>query len=87
MSFTSDHLREVDAELGTWPTAAALEILRRWEVDYIVVNGTKGERFMSEILPQILSLDGLRLIASFEEGGPPYTDTYLFALTSRRKGS
>lgn len=47
--------------LGTWPTSAAVDLLRTWHVDYVLVNGTNDPKFLNEVLPGIQSVPTLCL--------------------------
>jgi hypothetical protein len=60
-SIEPSHLQQAAPILGTWPTLVGLELLRKWRVDYVLVNGTNDEKFVAEILTGIRALDGLCL--------------------------
>ncbi len=80
MSFIPDHLREVDQDLGKWPSSSSIDILRDWNVDYIFVSGSANEDFQTNILPELLDNKDMCLIKTFEEGVMYFSQTYVFAL-------
>ncbi len=80
MSFIPDHLREVDQDLGKWPSSSSIDILRDWNVDYIFVSGSANEDFQTNILPELLDNKDMCLIKTFEEGVMYFSQTYAFAL-------
>lgn len=84
MSFTPAFLADVDTQLGEWPNAAALPILRDWGVDYVVVSALpQVDSFRDATWPDILALDGLCLVQSFDDALPmmEFRGTHVFAIT------
>jgi hypothetical protein len=59
MSVDPTYYVEAVPVLGTWPNSAALDLLRTWKVDYVLVNGTNDNEFVDKILPGIRTLKGL----------------------------
>ena len=59
MSVDPTYYVEAVPVLGTWPNSAALDLLRIWKVDYVLVNGTNDNEFVDKILPGIRTLKGL----------------------------
>ena len=83
MSFTPTFLAEAGAQLGEWPNAAALPVLRRWGVGYVVVSGLPDVAvFRDDIWPGILGVDGLCLVESFPGafGFMGFSETHVFAV-------
>lgn len=80
MSFYPDHLREVDQDLGKWPSSSSIDILREWHVDYILVSGSADENFQTNILPELLANNDMCLIKTFREGVMFFSQTYVFSL-------
>ena len=83
MSFAPTFLAEVSGQLGEWPNAAALPILRDWGVDYVVVSGLPQVAvFRDTIWPDLLALDGLCLVQSFPDALDlmDFRETHVFAV-------
>ncbi len=80
MSFIPDYLREVDQNLGKWPSSSSVDILRDWNVDYIVVSGSENGDFQTNVLPELLDNKDMCLIKTFEEGVMYFSQTYAFVL-------
>lgn len=83
MSFAPTFLAEVSGQLGEWPNAAALPILRDWGVDYVVVSALpQVPAFRDTIWPGLLALDGLCLVQSFPDalGLMDFRETHVFAV-------
>lgn len=83
MSFQPAHLTAVDAELGIWPNAASLPILREWGVDLVLISGMPDDQvFRVETWPELLALDGLCLIETFPGGfgEERFRETHVFAV-------
>ncbi|MBI5568006.1 MAG: glycosyltransferase family 39 protein [Chloroflexi bacterium] len=67
--------------LGTWPTEASMELLRDWQIDYVLINGANTEKFLNETLPPIQSVPGLCL--EREDNEPELNrHTYLFKVSA-----
>ena len=84
MSFTPAFLAQVAPQLGEWPNAAALPILRGWGVDYVVVSALpQVDVFRDTIWPDMLALDGLCLVQNFPDALPlmEFQETHVFAVT------
>ena len=84
MSFTPNFLATVEPQLGEWPSAATLPILRGWGVDYVVVSAlSQVDVFRDTIWPNMLTLDGLCLVQSFPDALPmmEFSETHIFAVT------
>ena len=84
MSFTPAFLEEVKPQLGEWPNAAALPILRGWGVEYVVISALpQVDVFRDAIWPDMLALDGLCLVQSFPDALPlmEFRETHVFAVT------
>lgn len=82
MSFQPAFMAAVDGQLGEWPNAAALPILREWGVDYVVVSTLpEAEVFRDTIWPAITSLD-MCLVASFPDAHPfmGFGETHVFRI-------
>lgn len=68
MSFQPAFLAAVDAQLGEWPNADALPVLREWGVDYVIVSGLPDVAvFRDAVWPAILAVEGLCLVQSFPD--------------------
>ena len=68
MSFRPTFLAEVESQLGNWPTAEALPILRGWGIDYLVMSTIpSNSEFVEVILPRLALIDGLCLVAQFPD--------------------
>jgi hypothetical protein len=68
-------------QLGEWPNLAALPILRGWDVQYVLVNGTNDEQFTKVVLPSLQSLTGLCLVR--EDNEPDQNlHTYLYRISA-----
>ena len=81
MSIEPTHLQEVSAQLGQWPNAAALSVLRDWDVQYILVSSnTQDAEFQEIIWPQINALDGLCYVQTFNDGFMHFNQTHVFKL-------
>jgi hypothetical protein len=76
-SIEPSRLQQAAPVLGTWPSAAALDLLRTWKVDYVLVNGTNDNQFVNEILPGIRALKGLCLK---REDNEPDKNRYTYLL-------
>jgi len=88
MSFQPAFLAAVDAQLGEWPNAAALPILREWGVEYVVVSTLpEAEVFRDTIWPAITALDLCR-VASFPDAYPlmGFGETYVFRIPEPGEG-
>lgn len=83
MSFQPTFLAEVDNQLGEWPSAESLPVLRQWGVDYVVVSGLPDvDVFRDTIWPDILAVEGLCPVASFPDafGFMDLRQTHVFAV-------
>jgi hypothetical protein len=75
--FPPSHLREVDGDLGEWPSAKTVPVLRDWDVDYVILSTTSREDLQSA-LGRTRALAGLRHVRSFNEGFAEFTETHVF---------
>ena len=83
MSVEPTYLKSVSAELGKWPNAASLPILREWGIQYVVVSsGSLNAEQQEIILPQIDTLEGLCHIETFDDGFMWYDKTDIYKLIS-----
>lgn len=83
MSFTPTFLAEAKAQLGEWPNAAALPLLRQWNVEYVVVTGSQADAdFRDVVWPTITAIDGLCPVISFPDafGLEGDNHTFVFAV-------
>lgn len=81
MSIEPTHLAAVSDQLGEWPSAAALSVLREWGVRYVLVNGASwSQPFHQEILPQIEAIPELCLVRRFDDSFMTFDEVYLFEL-------
>jgi hypothetical protein len=68
MSFQPEFIQDVDSQLGSWPSAEALLILREWGTDYLVMSTIPtSSEFVEQIMPRIALLDELCLVAQFPD--------------------
>jgi hypothetical protein len=78
-SIEPSHLQQAAALLGTWPTEAAIDLLREWNVDYVLVNGTNDQKFTTDVLPDVQAVESLCL--EREDNEPEVNrHTYLFRI-------
>jgi hypothetical protein len=78
-SIEPSYLQQATPILGTWPTTASLDLLREWQVDYVLVNGNHNKKFVDEILPSIQMMKELCLERDDDE--PDLNrHTYLFRI-------
>jgi len=75
--------REVTSQLGIWPTAAAIPILREWGVQYMIVSSVSTNAgFQNEILPEINRIEGICLIQTYDNGFMYYDQTRVYKVLS-----
>ncbi|MBP6015240.1 MAG: hypothetical protein KA586_00825 [Candidatus Promineofilum sp.] len=83
MSFQPSHLAVVEAQLGSWPTPAAIPILREWGVDLVLVSAIPdNDDFATKVWPSILAMDELCLLKSFPDAFEfsGFEETHVFAI-------
>lgn len=83
-SIMPSHYAEALPTLGIWPNPAAVELLRTWGIDYVLVNGSLNDDFQQDTLPRIRLVSGLCLIRTDTE--PEYNrQTLLFMVLPERQ--
>jgi hypothetical protein len=83
MSFQPEFIKDVDSQLGSWPSAEALFILREWKIDYLVMSTIPtSNEFIEEVMPRIALIDELCLVAQFPDAYnfSNFEETYVYKI-------
>jgi hypothetical protein len=83
MSFQPEFIKDVDSQLGSWPSAEALFILREWKIDYLVMSTIPtSSEFIEEVMPRIALIDELCLVAQFPDAYnfSNFEETYVYKI-------
>lgn len=68
------------AFLEPWPTAEIVEVLKEWDVQYVLVSNAKNEGFEKDILPIIQNIDDLCFVKSMEEASMGFKQTLIYKI-------
>jgi hypothetical protein len=78
LSTNPSYLSEFATALGGWPTESSVEVLRKWGVQFVLVNGTAKDEFREQILPGIRAISGLCWLRKFDGSFMGFTEVHVF---------
>lgn len=83
MSIEPAFLQEAFDQLGTYPQAETVPLLREWQVDLVLVNARSDDTTFHEVqLPMLKTIAGLCYDRVFMDGFWQYDETHVFVVTS-----
>ncbi|MGB1251429.1 MAG: hypothetical protein ACPG8W_12480 [Candidatus Promineifilaceae bacterium] len=77
-SYDPDHLAAVRSDLGRWPEATAVPVLRAWDIKIVLINSRDTEQFLVNQLHRIDAIDGFCFVQKIEDSYLSFKSTYVF---------